>query len=728
MKKLPILYHKAKSGKIHSWEVWVEGSTIFSLAGTLDGKKILSKVIATPKNIGKINGTTAKEQAEKDAIASHKFKLDRKYSLTPEEAVETDEVQPMLAQDFKKRLKTVKYPVSIQPKLDGCFTYDTPILTNKGYLKIGYIVDNKSKLEVLSFNEEKQIFEYKKILNYFNNGKASSNEWCEITTEDKRKIKCTWNHKILTNEGWIEAKNLNSDKHKILTNETESRLNGLILGTLLGDSCLSFDKRHINSKPRLIFAHTNENLLNFKVETLNIPGKINDYISGYGSKGKRFVSTNNINFPYEKFYYTGHNEKFGKRKLIKLNLLKKYLSDEGIALWIADDGSISYNNGNKKTPILNIATHCFSEEQINIFIDFFKYKFNIIPIKIKDKKVESTDGYYLYFNTKDTIFLLYQLQNYNVKGVEYKFIFNNFKYIAPVKRNPVFKKFTIKQSKRNSSLHKYDLEVEDNHNYIANNIVVHNCRALAYWEDGKVVLKSRGNKTWDLMEHIQKELEPLLNPNGQWAGCILDGELYVDGVEFQTLMSWIKRKQENTIQVEYHIYDMPQWEYNPHLEWTNRERQLEHFFDGDVEYKNLKLVSASICINEEEVYEAHNKYVEKGYEGAIVRIRDGEYNFGHRSYDLLKVKSFQDEEFKVVDVIEGLGKFSDCGIFVCEMPDGRTFRAVPKATEELKKLYWNNKEKYIGQFLTVTYFGKSTTGIPRFPVGKGIRPEEDLPI
>jgi DNA polymerase-3 subunit gamma/tau len=37
-----------------------------------------------------------------------------------------------------------------------------------------------------------------------------------------------------------------------------------------------------------------------------------------------------------------------------------------------------------------------------------------------------------------------------------------------------------------SSEDRYDLEVEDNHNFFANNILVHNCRCVATY-DGKAM-------------------------------------------------------------------------------------------------------------------------------------------------------------------------------------------------------------------------------------------------
>jgi hypothetical protein len=52
------------------------------------------------------------------------------------------------------------------------------------------------------------------------------------------------------------------------------------------------------------------------------------------------------------------------------------------------------------------------------------------------------------------------------------------------------------------------------------------------------------------------------------------------------------------------------------------------------------------------------------YEGSIIRSADGRYEIGHRSYSLLKLKDFQDAEFKVVGVEHGKGSFEDKAILV----------------------------------------------------------------
>jgi hypothetical protein len=105
--------------------------------------------------------------------------------------------------------------------LDECLVSSCSIYTydGKDYRKktIKTIVENNLPIKVLSFNKITHSKEYKTITNYFKkplkNGKIYK---IRIKTEDGIKtLECTGEHKIMTNKGMIEAKNLTKN-HRIL--------------------------------------------------------------------------------------------------------------------------------------------------------------------------------------------------------------------------------------------------------------------------------------------------------------------------------------------------------------------------------------------------------------------------------------------------------------------------------------------------------------------------------
>ena len=87
---------------------------------------------------------------------------------------------------------------------------------------------------------------------------------------------------------------------------------------------------------------------------------------------------------------------------------------------------------------------------------------------------------------------------------------------------------------------------------------------------------------------------------------------------------------------------------------------------------------------------------------------------------MIKVKLFQDAEFKVIGITEGLR--DEDMVFVCEMEDGKTFEAKPIGTIAQRLEYLKNFEsKYKDKMATVKYFHLSEKGVPNLPIFKCFR-------
>jgi hypothetical protein len=114
------LYHQGKNGAIYSWKIRVDGASIKTEYGQVDGAKTHASKNAEPKNGGRANATTAEQQAVKEAAAMWQHRIDRKYFKPPDEAKE-ELFLPRLAQDFAKHgEKRAVYPCDVQPKLVAC--------------------------------------------------------------------------------------------------------------------------------------------------------------------------------------------------------------------------------------------------------------------------------------------------------------------------------------------------------------------------------------------------------------------------------------------------------------------------------------------------------------------------------------------------------------------------------------------------------------------------------
>jgi ATP-dependent DNA ligase len=243
-------------------------------------------------------------------------------------------------------------------------------------------------------------------------------------------------------------------------------------------------------------------------------------------------------------------------------------------------------------------------------------------------------------------------------------------------------------------------------------------RCLAYWENGEVKLLSRGGKPYHI-PHIVEQVASIL-PQGR----VLDGEIYIHGRTFQEITKLVKKyRPGETEELDYWVYDTFEMSA-PELEWEHRLIDL-HWLE-ELKCENIQLCPTSVAHNEKEVKRYREKYVERGFEGAIVREGHAGYEIGRRSNHLLKSKKFMDAEYKIVGHSEGVGNYEGCVIWECETEKGQRFNVVPKGTLEEKAQWYENATDQYGRMLKVKFFELTDDGIPRFPVGLGIRIPEDV--
>lgn len=207
----------------------------------------------------------------------------------------------------------------------------------------------------------------------------------------------------------------------------------------------------------------------------------------------------------------------------------------------------------------------------------------------------------------------------------------------------------------------------------------------------------------------------------------VDGEAYNHAYksEFEAITSAVRKDEPLTYEqakVQYHIYDI----INGDTQGFRHRAlvDLEHVVNVEGFSEIIKFVPTRQCNNLEEIELWYNEDVEQGYEGEIIRNKDGLYEQDHRSFDLQKYKKFDDDEFPIVGIEEGRGKLKGHAIFICEMPSGEIFKAKLKGeTERLKELF-DNSVLWKGKSATVKYQGISKYGIPRFPVALSVRDYE----
>ena len=225
---------------------------------------------------------------------------------------------------------------------------------------------------------------------------------------------------------------------------------------------------------------------------------------------------------------------------------------------------------------------------------------------------------------------------------------------------------------------------------------------------------SRNGKPIVSAPHIRKALDKLFKYEPH---LILDGELYADKFanDFNKIVSLVKRTKptaedlmDSERQIEYHVYDVPSVDET----FTGRWRELDELA---LDFPNcVKKVETHIITEEFYITDWYENYIERGYEGQMLRL-DSKYE-NKRSKSLLKHKTFVDEEYTILDIVEGEGnRTGTAGYMVFETVEGKPFKSNVKGTWDETAEMLKSKKKLIGKQATIKYFNLTPDGIPRFP-------------
>jgi ATP-dependent DNA ligase len=205
-------------------------------------------------------------------------------------------------------------------------------------------------------------------------------------------------------------------------------------------------------------------------------------------------------------------------------------------------------------------------------------------------------------------------------------------------------------------------------------------------------------------------------------GLVLDGEMYAHGVPFQEVTRRFKNDEKDLTYCVYDLYDT----HRPQLSMTERLDALKNVIAAHHQNDDpiIRVVETFTSNHRDDILALHARLCGEGYEGVMVRNSSAPYEPGKRSYDLLKYKEFQTDEFEIVDVVEAEGGDAGTAVFVCRSIKDQTFNVRLKACREDRKAIWEKASTFIGKRLTVRFQEYTMGGIPRFPIGLAVRDYE----
>lgn len=239
-------------------------------------------------------------------------------------------------------------------------------------------------------------------------------------------------------------------------------------------------------------------------------------------------------------------------------------------------------------------------------------------------------------------------------------------------------------------------------------------RCLIKVENGVAVMYTRSG---DIMPvQLKNILDDVLKGRTQVESFILDGELFSNKFSFNKLNGLIKRQTaskediEERKNIKYHLYDVMTDEG-----YEERYKFIQNFASDNIEV----IPNFEVIATDENIKKYLEMFLAEGHEGLMLRQINMPYDH-KRSWQLVKVKVFEDEEFELIGFEEDKrGNF--VGSFV--VTDGtHTFNAGASGQGEEERTYmWNHQDEFIGKMATVCFFGRSEYGVPRFPKMKGLK-------
>ena len=366
--------------------------------------------------------------------------------------------------------------------VDECLDYKTRVDTLEyGYETIGKIVNQKLAVHVKSWNGK--FFEYKKVLNYFKN--KHTEEFIKYSFSDSTSLRCTLNHTLyiykngkvdkdiagnIVENDWV----ITDKKHKSSNHVQHNK--DIILGCIIGDGSLQHTINDHTVRVYITQGEAQKGYLEYKRSILNnicgttnlVKGK-----SGY-KKGNSIYSFSSLTFSdvdnwHEKLYHGESRKQYISKEMSELLTLESW------SLMYQDDGSM-------QATLCNF--HIYMDEiSTNYLIDSLNKLFNV---KAYYNTVEKNGNLLriIVLNTVDSEKFINKIAHLIHPDLSYKkgkfgkgIKFVGIDPVGEFANYAITKVIDIDFCKPTNN-HRYNIEVEDNHNYIANGILVSNCHHI----------------------------------------------------------------------------------------------------------------------------------------------------------------------------------------------------------------------------------------------------------
>ena len=227
----------------------------------------------------------------------------------------------------------------------------------------------------------------------------------------------------------------------------------------------------------------------------------------------------------------------------------------------------------------------------------------------------------------------------------------------------------------------------------------------AYW-DGRQLLLRGGEKV----------TAPAWFTDG-WPRQPMDGELWTGRGRFEQTVSTVRSQTPSDAawrEVRFMVFDLPEQAGT----FTQRLTALRRLLPVTAA-PWLVPVAQQRATTHEDLQALLERTVRGGGEGLMLHRGNSIYR-AERSSDLLKLKTFEDADARVVAHVVGKGRNAGrMGALMVEMPDGRRFKLGTGFTDAQRQ-----SPPAVGSWVSYRYNGSTDNGLPRF--ARFLRERPDL--
>jgi recombination protein RecA len=362
----------------------------------------------------------------------------------------------------------------------GCFSYDTRItLADGSQEKIGKIVNQKLPVEVLSYDIERGEFVPRKVVRWFDNGPTEEFLRFNVARgsgNGRSQFSATRNHLISTPQGWVQAGDLAVGDHVLqrVTHRLSAFQWEALLGGLMGDGALSPTKSGHGARYRWGHGAAQEIYGDWKATLFG-----NLRVSR--SKNDRGAVFHDVQ-PLPELAELRRAVYVGGKKVLSYDFLKA-LTPLSLAIWYMDDGGFELRSkglqertrgGSGRSEICVEAFEASSRTRLR---DHLADTWGIRP------SLGQRGGMaVLTFSTSETAKLHALIAPFVHPSMQRKLLpayqgrFGVEHVFAPSRDivMPMPIRSIVGGAPNGRHTHRFDIEVEGTHSYLADGVVVHN--------------------------------------------------------------------------------------------------------------------------------------------------------------------------------------------------------------------------------------------------------------